>query len=100
MIPGISGFWYCWQLVVSGERQRARGASARAASLASAMSRPCQHPIRRTAGKESRMSPTNRRLIHERITRRTYVEHDDDQALIIDDPDEDEPDDDDADENA
>jgi hypothetical protein len=67
------------------------------------MSHPCQHPIRRTAGKESRMSPTNRRLIHERITRRTYVEHDDDendQALIIEDEDDDEPDDDDADENA
>ncbi len=51
------------------------------------MSHVCQHPIRCTAGKESRMSPTNRRLIHERITRRTYVEQDDDeddQALIID----------------
>lgn len=32
-------------------RERARGASARSASSASAVSRACQHPIRRTAGR-------------------------------------------------
>jgi hypothetical protein len=50
------------------------------------------------AGKESTMHPTNRRLIHERITRRTYIEQDDEedeteQALIIDDDEDDDQDD-------
>lgn len=48
------------------------------------------------AEKESNMSPTNRRLIHEQIISRTYAENDDDEdeTTPIEEDDEDDNDDD------